>query len=88
MESRLIGVAIETFQIVLEISLPILVVAMLIGLFVSIFQATTQINEMTLTFVPKILGVIVIMVLLMPWMMQKMIEFTTRMFNMMPEFIF
>lgn len=88
MEARLIGVAVETFQIVLEISLPILAVAMLIGLAISIFQATTQINEMTLTFVPKILGVIVVMVLLMPWMMQKMIEFTTRMFNMMPDFIF
>jgi len=88
MEAKLIGIAVETFQIVLEISLPILGVAMFIGLAISIFQATTQINEMTLTFVPKILGVIAVMTLLMPWMMQKMIEFTTRMFNMMPEFIF
>jgi flagellar biosynthetic protein FliQ len=88
MESKLIGIAIETFQIVLEISLPILLVAMLVGLAISIFQATTQINEMTLTFVPKILAVIVIMVILMPWMIRIMIEFTTRMFNMIPEFLF
>jgi flagellar biosynthetic protein FliQ len=88
MEAKLIGLAVETFQIVLQIALPILFVAMLVGLAISIFQATTQINEMTLTFVPKILAVIVVMVVLMPWMIRMMMEFTTRMFNLMPEFLF
>ena len=88
MEAKLIAIAIETFQIVLELAFPVLFVAMIIGLIISIFQATTQINEMTLTFVPKVLGVVLVLVLLMPWMIQKMMEFTSRMFGMMGEFIF
>ena len=88
MEAKLIGLAVDTYEIVLQIALPILFVAMLVGLAVSIFQATTQINEMTLTFVPKILAVIAVMVLLMPWMIRIMIEFTSKMFNSMNWFIF
>jgi flagellar biosynthetic protein FliQ len=88
MEAKLIGLAVDTFEIVLQIALPILFVAMVVGLLVSIFQATTQINEMTLTFVPKILAVIAVMVLLMPWMIRIMVEFTTKMFNSMDGFMF
>ncbi|OCS12792.1 flagellar biosynthetic protein FliQ, partial [Campylobacter fetus] len=57
------------------------------GLIISIFQATTQINEMTLSFVPKIILVVIIIIFLMPWMMNQMIEFTARILNMIPTFI-
>ena len=60
---------------------------MFLGLAVSIFQATTQINEMTLSFIPKILGVVIVIILTMPWMLNSMIDFATNIFNMMPEFI-
>ena len=57
------------------------------GLLISIFQATTQINEMTLSFVPKIILVVIVIIFLMPWMMSLMIDFTERILNMIPTFI-
>jgi flagellar biosynthetic protein FliQ len=88
MEEKLIGLGVEMFKISLIISLPILVVSMLIGLIVSIFQATTQINEMTLSFIPKILAVIAVIILTMPWMLNSMIDYTTNILKMIPTFLF
>jgi len=87
MEAKLIAIGIETFKIALLLALPSLLVGMLIGLSVSIFQATTQINEMTLSFIPKIIGVIVVIILTMPWMLNSMIDFATNTFNLIPDFI-
>ncbi len=87
MQEDLIGLGIETFKIALILSLPALLVGMFLGLAVSIFQATTQINEMTLSFIPKIIGIVVIIILTMPWMMNEMQDFTIRMFNMIPTFM-
>ena len=88
MESKLIGLGVETFKMALYLSLPMLLSGLLAGLAISIFQATTQINEMTLSFVPKILLVIVVVIFTMPWMMNMMIEFTTRILEMIPTFVF
>jgi flagellar biosynthetic protein FliQ len=87
MESKLVALGIETFKIALMLALPGLLTGMFIGLAVSIFQATTQINEMTLSFIPKILGVIIVIILTMPWMLNEMIDFATHIFNMVPEFV-
>jgi len=87
MQSELIGLGIETFKIALILSLPALLVGMFLGLAVSIFQATTQINEMTLSFIPKIIGIVVVIILTMPWMMNEMQDFTIRMFNLIPTFM-
>lgn len=87
MQSELIGLGIETFKIALILSLPALLVGMFLGLAVSIFQATTQINEMTLSFIPKIIGIVIIIILTMPWMMNEMQDFTIRMFNLIPTFM-
>lgn len=88
MEAELMNLAIETYKITLILSLPMLLVGLVVGLLISIFQATTQINEMTLTFVPKILAVIVVIIFTMPWMLNMLLDFTARIFNMMPTFIF
>ena len=88
MEAQLMNLAIETYKITLFLSLPMLLVGLVIGLLISIFQATTQINEMTLTFFPKILAVIVVIIFTMPWMLNMLIDFTARIFIMMPTFIF
>ena len=87
MEAKLITLGVETFKIALMLALPGLLTGMFLGLAVSIFQATTQINEMTLSFIPKIVGVIIVIVLTMPWMMNEIIDFATHMFNMIPEFV-
>ncbi|OQX72510.1 MAG: flagellar biosynthetic protein FliQ [Campylobacteraceae bacterium 4484_4] len=88
MEAKLIGLGVETFKLALYLSLPMLLAGLIAGLAISIFQATTQINEMTLSFVPKIILVVVVIIFTMPWMMNMMIEFTTDILNKIPTFIF
>jgi flagellar biosynthetic protein FliQ len=61
---------------------PILGFGLAAGLIVSVFQAATQIHEMTLTFVPKIAAVVLCLLLLLPWMLQKLVEFTVAIFDM------
>jgi len=87
MEAKLIALGIETFKIALLLSLPGLLTGMFLGLAVSIFQATTQINEMTLSFIPKILGVVIVIILTMPWMLNSMTDFSVNVFNMIPTFV-
>ena len=88
MEAKLIGLGVETFKLALMMAMPMLAAGLIAGLVISIFQATTQINEMTLSFVPKIILVIVVAIFTMPWMMNMMIEFTHRVITMIPNFIF
>ena len=71
----------------LAISAPILAAAMIVGLCISLFQAVTTISEQTLTFVPKALAVIGILLLLLPWIMRSMIEFTTAVIQKMPQMV-
>lgn len=87
MQDELLGLGVETFKLALYLALPALLVGMFSGLAVSIFQATTQINEMTLSFIPKIIAVITIIILTMPWMLNMTIEFTARIINMIPTFV-
>jgi len=71
----------------LAIAAPILLVAMVVGLAVSLFQAVTTIHEQTLTFVPKALAVITVLLLLLPWIMRSLIEFTTAVIQKMPQMV-
>jgi flagellar biosynthetic protein FliQ len=72
------------FQAV-ALAAPILLVGMVIGLMISLFQSVTSIQEQSLTFVPKALGVVAMLVLLMPWMLRTIIEFTTAVIQKMPQ---
>ncbi|MBT7310241.1 flagellar biosynthesis protein FliQ [bacterium] len=65
----------------LMIAAPMLGAGMIVGLVISIFQAATHINEMTMTFVPKIVAVFVAMIVAMPWIMSRMTEFTVQIFE-------
>ncbi|GAA9186064.1 flagellar biosynthesis protein FliQ [Helicobacter pylori] len=87
MESQLMKLAIETYKITLMISLPVLLAGLVVGLLVSIFQATTQINEMTLSFVPKILAVIGVLILTMPWMTNMLLDYTKTVIKLIPKII-
>ena len=88
MEAQFVALGVQTLKLALILSLPMLLAGLIAGLAISIFQATTQINEMTLSFIPKIIVVAVVMILTMPWMMNEMIDFTTHMFNMIKSFAF
>ena len=75
----------ESMEMMLTISGPILGAGLAIGVLVGIVQAVTQIQEMTLTFVPKILVTVVVLMFAFPWMLQSMIDFTTRLYNILPN---
>ena len=88
MEAQFVALGVETLKLALLLSLPMLLAGLIAGLAISIFQATTQINEMTLSFIPKIIVVALVMIIMMPWMMNTMIDFTTRIFDMIKGFAF
>ncbi len=66
---------------------PILVTALVIGLAISLFQAITSIHEQTLTFVPKALGMVALLVLLLPWMLRSLVEFTRSVIERIPQMV-
>ncbi len=71
----------------LMLSAPLLLAALVIGLIVSIFQAATQINEQTLSFIPKLVGMLLILLLAGPWMLQIMVDYVRRLFESIPQII-
>ncbi len=77
----------DTMLITLLISLPMLGVSLVVGLVVAIFQAMTQINEMTLTFVPKFIAFGLVLILLGPWMLEEIMYFTVKLFEMLPYMV-
>ncbi len=83
----IIGLAAEAIKVTLLLSAPMLTVGLVIGLIVSIFQAVTQIQEMTLTFVPKIVAVMLALVIALPWMINIIVTYTRELFQTIPKYI-
>ncbi|MGO9137358.1 MAG: flagellar biosynthesis protein FliQ [Syntrophales bacterium] len=82
-----IGMAVETIKVTLLISAPMLLMGLIIGLAISIFQAVTQIQEMTLVFVPKIVAVLIALIISLPWMLNIMITYTQNILSNFPMYI-
>ena len=74
----------EALELTLLVSAPLLLTALAVGLVVSVFQAATQINEMTLSFIPKLLGVFMAIVVAGPWILQLLVDYTQRIFTNIP----
>ncbi len=72
----------RSFETILLLSAPLLIFSLVVGLLISIFQTVTSINEVTLTFVPKIVAVMVAIIIFFPWMMTYMTDFTREIFSM------
>ena len=77
----------DALMLVLYVAGPMLIVALIVGLGVSIFQAVTQVHEMTLTFIPKILAVVAVVMFFLPWIIRRMIDYTTGLFNSIPTIV-
>ena len=77
----------KMFILTLEMSVPILLVGVVLGLMVSIFQTVTQIQESTLTFVPKIVGCVILLIFLLPWMFNVFITTVNEFYAVIPELI-
>lgn len=71
--------------IALMVATPMLLAGLAIGLFISIFQAVTQINEMTLTFIPKILVTVIVLIIFLPWMATTLLDFMTYLIGIIPD---
>ncbi len=82
-----VGIARQAVDLTLVLSIPMLGLGMIVGLIVSIFQAVTQIQEMTLTFVPKIVVVLLVLLMTFPWMMNKMVDFTRNLILLIPTIV-
>ncbi|MEK3684518.1 flagellar biosynthesis protein FliQ [Paenibacillus sp. LMG 31459] len=74
----IIGLAGQAVYLVLETSAPMLILGLVVGLIVSIFQATTQIQEQTLAFIPKIVAVMLALLIFGPWIITKLVDFTSQ----------
>jgi len=74
----IIGLAGQVVYLVLEVSAPMLILGLVVGLIVSIFQATTQIQEQTLAFIPKIVAVLLALLVFGPWIITKLVDFTSQ----------
>lgn len=77
-EIEVLDIARDAMWVMLLVAAPMLLVGLAVGLVISIFQTLTHIQEMTLTFIPKILSVFASMIIFMPWMLRELTEFTQR----------
>jgi len=82
-----IGIGRSALELTIELAGPVLLAGLLVGLSVSIFMALTQINEVTLTFIPKIAATAAALVLFGPWMLTRLVSFTTTLFQSLPMYV-
>ncbi|HTA16016.1 MAG TPA: flagellar biosynthesis protein FliQ [Solirubrobacteraceae bacterium] len=82
-----VNLASQAMTLALKIAGPLLLVGLVVGLVVSVFQAVTQIQEQSLTLIPKIIGVAAVIVLLGPWMLGQLVAYTTTMFTSIPTLV-
>ena len=86
-DAQVMAIAGDALWTALLVSAPILIVSLVIGVVVSVFQAMTQVNEATLSFVPKLLGVFAVSAVMGPWMVGTMVQYTHRVFATLPQAI-
>lgn len=86
-DAAVVDIGRDALMIVLVVSGPLLIAGLVVGLVVGVFQAVTQIHEMTLTFIPKIVAMVGICIMLLPWMITKILDYTIDLFNRIPDLI-
>jgi flagellar biosynthesis protein FliQ len=82
-----INVGMQAMQLAFKVSMPLLLVGLVVGLLVSVFQAVTQIQEQTLTFIPKIVAMGVVLVIAGPWMLSEVVTYTEQLYSSIPTMI-
>jgi flagellar biosynthesis protein FliQ len=86
-QDTVINLATQAMTLALEVAGPLLLVGLVIGLLVSLFQAVTQIQEMSLSFIPKIIGIAVLIVILGPWMLSHVISYAQNLYMSIPGLV-
>ena len=77
----------EAMKLTLQLGAPLLLTALVVGLLISLFQAATQINEMTLSFIPKLLAVFAVLVIAGPWMLGMVLDYMRNLFSSIPQLV-
>lgn len=86
-DNAVVHLAVETMILALKLAAPVLVVSLAIGFAVSLLQSITQIQEVTLSFVPKLLGVVAVILLTGHWMLGQAVDFTHHLFDILPQLL-
>ncbi|WP_435746813.1 flagellar biosynthetic protein FliQ [Nocardioides sp. SYSU DS0663] len=86
-DTEIIGIAMQTMVVALKLSAPILVTSLVIGFAISLFQSMTQIQEFTLAFVPKVVGVGIALVVSGNWMLHTLVNFTEQLYRQIPALL-
>jgi flagellar biosynthesis protein FliQ len=86
-QDTVVSIVVQAMTVGLKVGLPILLVGLVIGLLVSIFQAVTQIQEQTLSFIPKILALAGVLIVLGPWMLNQLLSYTTDLWGSIPQLV-
>jgi flagellar biosynthetic protein FliQ len=86
-QDTVVSVAVSAMELALKVGAPIMLVGLVIGLGVSVFQAVTQIQEQTLSFIPKILGLVVVIVVAGPWMLGEIVSWTQELYGSIPSLV-
>jgi flagellar biosynthesis protein FliQ len=86
-QDTVVNLATQAMTLAMEIAGPMLLVGLVVGLVVSLFQAVTQIQEQSLSFIPKIVGLAVLIVILGPWMLGQLVTYATNLYSSIPQLI-
>ena len=86
-QDTVVSVAVSAMELALKVGAPIMLVGLVIGLAVSVFQAVTQIQEQTLSFIPKILALAGVLIVLGPWMLNQLLSYTTDLWGSIPQLV-
>lgn len=86
-QDTVVNLASQAIMLALSVAGPLLVASLLIGLLVSVFQAVTQIQEQTLSLIPKIVGMVLVIVVLGPWMLGRIVTYTTNLYGSIPSMV-
>jgi len=86
-QDQVISICVSAMELAMKIALPMLLVGLIVGLLVSIFQAVTQIQEQTLSFIPKIAGLAVVLVVAGPWMLGQLLSWTEELYGQIPKLV-
>ena len=86
-QDTVVSICVSAMEMAMKIGLPLLLVGLVLGLVVSVFQAVTQIQEQTLSFIPKIIGMAVVLVVLGPWMLGQIIGWTEELYGQIPKLV-
>jgi flagellar biosynthetic protein FliQ len=86
-QDTVVNLASQAIALALSVAGPLLVASLAIGLLVSVFQAVTQIQEQTLSLIPKIVGIVLVIVVLGPWMLDRIVTYTTNLYGSIPSMV-